>query len=203
MTCWHELWPIIEEIGAERSVHRIDRSRHNGVAVDQNTVDKLVSEFIQTVARAIILPRSPEDAKVGSSVFELRAEKLVCTHHWSPNLAERVVDRLSFVISPEVAADVIVVKSVLTERIERGAVRPLSRDQKGVSGEVPQTLTYVIAAPMLDDGGKVRGAWGFDTSADVGEMVLKHEMSDTVMYQAGVHISNMLGLTNPECDATI
>ncbi|MEJ7609258.1 MAG: hypothetical protein WKF37_24055, partial [Bryobacteraceae bacterium] len=114
-----------------------------------------MSDLIQTVTRAIILPRSPDEAKIGSSVFEFRREKLICTHHWSPNTAERVVDRLSFLVSPEVAKEVMVVKSVLSERIERGSVRPLPADQNGVSGEVPETLTYVISAPIFDSGGKV------------------------------------------------
>jgi hypothetical protein len=104
-------------------------------------------------------------------------------------------DRLSFVVSPDIGAEVMVVKSVLSEPIERGAVRPIPVGQVGVSGEVPPTLTYVVSAPIFDSGGKVRGAWGFDTSAEIGEVVLKDELSDTVMYQAGEHIATLIGLS--------
>ena len=53
----------------------------------------------------------------------------------------------------------------------------------------------MIAAPIFDVHGKIRGAWGFDTSAEVGETVLKDELSDAVMHQVGEYLSNLFALS--------
>jgi hypothetical protein len=189
--CWAEPQAIIQAVAPdEPSANRLGRVPNANVS--RTTVDKLVTDLIQTISRAVVLPRSPEQARVGASVFDLSGETLLCTHHWSPNPSEQPVGRLSFKVAPDLSSDILAVRTVLSERIEKGAVMPVPESRSGISGHVPENLRYVVAAPIFDGDGKIRGAWGFDTSEEVGEVVLSQEISDTVIHQVGEHIGNLL-----------
>lgn len=169
---------------------------------DLSLLNELVNGAIQTVCRAVSVPQSPESANLRAFIFRKEGNQLVCTHYWSPNPAREMVGKLRFEINASVAERVAVVRAVINEGVCQGACRtpvePLPKDLNGVEGEVSENLSFVLAAPIIDQSGSIWGVVDFDTGNDIGKSLLQTEVSDSVMFQLAKHIRVIFSLTDTD-----
>lgn len=157
-------------------------------------LNELVNGALQTVCRAVSLPRSPEAVKIRVFIFEKRGTQLVCSHYWAPNPAKELVGKLKFDITPEVANRVAVVRAVINEEVTRTKIAPLPPALEHSSGGVAEDLSFVLAAPIFNDDRSVWGVVDFDASTAEAEMILSTDVSDATMFQLAQHLRIIFSL---------
>ena len=155
---------------------------------------ELINTAIQTVCRAVSLPRTPQAARLRVFIFRKDGNQLVCSHYWSQDPVTEQVGKLRFDLNSEVAKRVAVVRAALDNHICRTAVEPLPPGLTGAAGDVADNLSFVLAAPIQDSKGEVWGTVDFDAASDDGKAVLSTEASNAVMFQLARHLSVIFGL---------
>jgi hypothetical protein len=89
---------------------------------------------------------------------------------------------------------VAVVRAVVDGKICRTKVKPLPQDFEGAQGEVSEDLKFVLAAPIFTPDRQVWGTVDFDAGNEVGEALLRTDISDAAMYQLAQHLQIIFGL---------
>jgi hypothetical protein len=140
------------------------------------------------VCRAVSLPETPQSAKLRVFIFKREDDWLVCRYHWSQDPVREQVGKLRFQMTAENAERVAVVRAFRDERICRTTISPLPKDARGVTGDVDDNLTFVLAAPILDAKGTLWGTVDFDAATEKGKALLSTEVSDAVMHQLARHL---------------
>lgn len=161
---------------------------------DSTLLTEVINGAIQTVCRAVSLPKSPQDAKLRVFIFQKEGNQLVCSHYWSQNPVKELVGKLRFDINSEVAKKVAVVRAVIDESICRTEVEPLPKNFKGVAGDVSDDLSFVVAAPITKKDGSIWGTVDFDTATESGKLILSTEESNALMFQLAQHIRVIFSL---------
>jgi len=185
---------------------RIETSSHNNIPTELPTLKpsqltpdspllkELIDSAIQSMCRAVSLPKTPEEAKLRVFIFRKDGNQLACSHYWAPNPAKEMVGDLRFEINAEVAQKVAVVKSVINSSISRTQVTPLPNDLKGVYGEVSDEISFVLAVPIYKTDGNIWGTIDFDAGNETGKKLLESEVSDAAMFQLSQHLKIILSL---------
>ncbi len=163
--------------------------------IDDESLNDLLTSAIQTVCRAVGLPETPSSAKLRAFIFRKEENQLICSHYWSPNPVIEEVGKLKFDINVETAQEVAVVRAAINEETCRTPVKPLPKNFKGMTGQVAKDLFFVLATPIYDRDGNIWGAVGLDTGNEIGEELLKTEISDAVMFQLAKHLQRILSIT--------
>lgn len=164
-------------------------------------LNEVINSAIQTVCRAVSLPLTPQDAKLRVFIFRKDGNQLVCSHHWSQDPVKEQVGKLRFELNSETAKRVAVVRAAIDETICRTPVRPLPKGLPGVTGDVSDDLSFVLAAPIRRNEGGIWGTVDFDTASDRGQALLLTEVSNQVMFQLARHLQVIFSLANEKSTA--
>ena len=171
-----------------------DRLTSSPMTPKSDLLDEMINSAIQTVCRAVSLPRTPQAAKLRVFIFRKDNDQLICSHYWSQDPVTEQVGKLRFTINSDVAKKVAVVRAAVDGRICRTNVVPLSADLNGITGDVTDNLTFVLAAPINDSAGAIWGTIDFDTSSEEGKVLLSTEVSNAVVFQLAKHLSIIFAL---------
>ncbi len=164
---------------------------------DSPMLRSIVEGAIHTVCRGVTVPLSPEDAKLRAFIFKVERTALVCTHFWAPqNLKVKEKVGLAIPLTPH-NQEYVVVRSYYHNGPARTPVKPLQHKTKGVSGEIDDSLQYVLAAPIRNRDGSIYGIVDFDTSNERGRDLLSSEISDNVMHHLAEHLRVLISLSEP------
>jgi hypothetical protein len=155
---------------------------------------KLMEGAVETVCRGVSVPQNPETAALSAFIFRLENRDLVCTHYWSPSPRKEQVGILRFAMSDEVAKKVIVVKAAMDKGPCRTLASSLVGNRSGITGEIDD-INFVLATPILNEDGTVWGVVDFDSKNEVGQSLLKTDVSDVVMYNLARHLRLIFSLT--------
>lgn len=179
--------------GLVRLVKAIEQPlRPSPLTPDTELLNRLVNSYIESLGRAVSLPVSPAQLKLRVFVFRREGKELVCRYHWAQDPVKEQVGELRFSLSEDTAVNIAVVRAALRKSICRSPVRALPENTPGVSGDVDDDLTYVLAAPILDSDGSVWGTVDFDTSAETGTELLAKEESASAIYKFAKHLEIVL-----------
>ena len=166
----------------------------SGLTPDSPLLKSLMEGAVETVCRGVSVPQNPESAALSAFIFKLENNELVCTHYWSPSPRKEQVGILRFSMSDEVAKKVVVVKAAMSKGPCRTPATSLEGNRAGVSGEI-DNINFVLATPILNQDGTVWGVVDFDSRNDIGQALLKTEVSDVVMYNLARHLRLIFSLT--------
>jgi len=147
-----------------------------------------VQHMLKNVCNALSIPNGQDTAKLRAFVFCKEEETLVCTHFWAANQTEEAVGVLKFDINPETENQVAVVKAAVERKVCAAHISALPDDLQGVEGKVDKSLCFVLAAPIIGPNGEVWGTVDFDTSSDIGETILSHDMTRPILFELGKHL---------------
>jgi len=167
---------------------------------DTHLLNNLINTSIETVCRAVSLPQTPQSAKIRVFIFRREGSELVCRYYWSQDPVKEQVGVLKFQLNSKVGGKIAVVRSVLDGTVCRTEVQVIPEDTEGISGDVSDDLTFVLAAPIKAEGGSVWGTVDFDAATDEGKALLSTEVSNAVMYQLAQHLQIVFSLTASEGD---
>jgi len=159
-------------------------------------LNELINSAIQTVCRAVSLPRTPQDAKLRVFIFRKEGSQLICSHYWSQDPVKEQVGKLRFELNSEVAKKVAVVRAAVDEKICRTPVAPLPKGAPGITGDVADDLRFVLAAPIKRNDGNIWGTVDFDTASEEGQALLSTEVSNAVMFQVARHLQVIFSLSD-------
>jgi hypothetical protein len=186
------LWP--PRVGAKPTTAPGKLLKASPLTPDSPILNALIESSLETVCRAVSLPQTPQAVKIRVFIFKKEDDWLVCRYYWSQDPVREQVGKLRFEISAENAQRIAVVRALRDERICRTAVAPLPGHFPGITGDVDDSLTFVLAAPIFDKNGAVWGTVDFDTATDGGKALLSTEASDAVMHQLARHLSVVFNL---------
>jgi hypothetical protein len=159
-------------------------------------LDALIQSSLETVCRAVSLPETPQTARIRVFIFRKEEGWLVCRYHWAQDPVREQVGKLRFQTTAENAQRVAVVRAFRDERICRTAVTPLPTGSPGVAGDVDDSLTFVLAAPIFDSKGVAWGTVDFDAATENGKALLSTDVSDAVMHQLAKHLQIIFSFQN-------
>lgn len=168
----------------------------SGLTPSTKVLDQLINGTLETVCRATSLPQTPESANLRVFIFRVEPDQqLVCRYYWSPNPTREEVGITRFSITEETFKEIAVVQCVMSRRITRARVRPLSQTTaRRVEGEIKPDLRFVLAAPIFDDDNNVWGTVDFDTSTETGEALLSTGIAEAAMHQLSQHLRVIFAL---------
>lgn len=187
------LWP--PKVGAKPTAASGKLLKASPLTPDSPILKALIESSLEMVCRAVSLPQTPQAAKIRVFIFKKEDDWLVCRYQWSQDPIREQVGKLQFQISADNAQRVAVVRALRDERICRTAVAPLPSDSHG-AGDVDDSLTFVLAAPIFAETGAVWGTVDFDAATDGGQALLSTEVSDAVMHQLARHLKVVFNLQN-------
>jgi hypothetical protein len=168
------------------------------LTADSPLLNEIIRGAVHTVCRGVTVPKTPEEARLRAFIFKKHGNQLVCTHFWAPdNLRVREVVGLSFDLDRTLVDKVVVLKAFFDRRPARTTVQPMPKNMKGVKGEVSEDIEFVLAVPIYNRD-KENSVWGvvdFDTSNDIGKVLLSNDVSDTVMYHLAEHLRLIFSLS--------
>lgn len=185
---------VIEVTEARGTKYDRNRLTPSPLTPRSEFLNELINSAIQTVCRAVSLPQTPQIAKLRVFIFRKENTQLVCSHFWSQDPVTEQVGKLKFDLTSEVSKKVAVVRAALDDRICRTVVEPLPVDLEGVSGDVADNLSFVLAAPIKDSKGIIWGTVDLDTASEAGKALLLTEVSNAVMFQLARHLSVIFSL---------
>lgn len=177
--------PVCSQIANE-----IKRQTSRQLSTQTKTLNLVVQHSLETVCRAMGMPRTPEQASLRLFIFRKEGEELVCRHFWDPNPSDEEVGITRFHIDDETAEKVIVVRCFRDRQIRRTAreeegqgadVGALGNSIRGVEGKIKPNLQYVLAAPIRNEDGSIWGVVDFDASNEEGKALLQTDLARTVM----------------------
>lgn len=145
---------------------------------DSELLTPIISSTIETVCRAVCLPGTPDQASIRAFIFQKKGDKLVCTHFWAQNPVVEEVGITMFDLTDEAAKDVAVVKAFKTKATFRASIEP---NPHGTHGNIDQKVSYVLATPILNKDKTVWGCVDFDASNETGVLLLKSNITDSLM----------------------
>jgi hypothetical protein len=155
--------------------------------ITEPLLSDLVWGAIETVCRAVSLPKTLETARLRVFIFRADGSSLVCTHFWSPNPTQEAVG-LRFDLRPDLVNKVAVVDAALSRQIVGTEVKELPSNEPGIFGGVSPQLKFILAAPIFDLKNNVWGVVDFDTSTSEGASLLQSEIASEVMFQLARHL---------------
>jgi hypothetical protein len=200
----HDFEPMIVSIGsittlAGSAIALANHGRRSGIQGSPLTPDSpllrnVIQGAMEAVCRGVSVPQTPESAALSAFIFKKEGDELICTHYWSPNPRKERVGLLRFGLRREVAERIVVVRAALDKEPSRTPVKPLPPNAEGVSGEVEESLKFVLAAPILNDDKSLWGVVDFDTENDIGKALLMNTVSDSVMHHLARHLRLIFSL---------
>ena len=161
-------------------------------------LNTIVQQSLETVCRAMGMPRTPEQASFRLFIFRKEGDELVCRYFWDPNPSDEQVGVTRFHLDEETAKKVIVVRCYFdkatrrTEEPQGADVGSLEKDFKGLEGKIKSTLRYVLAAPIRNEDGSIWGVVDFDASNETGKELLQTELAGSVMMSLVRQLSSVL-----------
>lgn len=170
---------------------KIKREARRRLAQERNK-QTLVNGALKNVCSALSAPSSPENATLRAFVFKKVNDTLVCTHAWSPNPVKEVIGELMFAINAETQKQVAVVRAATQREVYASPISVLSENLDGVTGNVEESLCFVLAAPILGPNGEVWGTVDFDVSNKTGEGILRKTMSKSIVFDLGKYLYQIL-----------
>lgn len=178
----------VVELTVERNTQRVVLKRSRGTPSSE-LLDALVNSTLEMICRAASLPLAPDQARVRAFIFKRESNELVCRYYWALNPTSEKVGVTRFPLSEEAAQKVAVVRCALDRKITRTPVSPLPAElEKAASDSVDQDLTFVLAAPILDQKQNVWGTIDFDTANEVGRERLSTPLADAAIFQLTRHL---------------
>lgn len=166
---------------------------------DSAVLDGLVNSTLEMICRATSLPLAPDQAGMRAFIFRHEGDTLVCRYHWAMNPTSEKVGITRFPLTREAAEDVAVVRCALDRRITRTRVAPLPDQlEESASDTVDDDLTFVLAAPILDEDQQAWGTIDFDTSNELGKERLSTDLADAAIFQLSQHLQVIFGLLDKD-----
>lgn len=173
-----------------------DRSlKRSAQTPDSAVLDGLVNSTLEMICRATSLPLAPDQAGMRAFIFKREGDVLVCRYYWALNPTCEKAGITQFPLTREVAQDVAVVRCALDRRITRTRVAPLP---ESASDTVDDDLTFVLAAPILDEDQRAWGTIDFDTSNELGKERLSTDLADAAIFQLSQHLQVIFGLLDKD-----
>ena len=159
-------------------------------------MDALVNSTLEMICRATSLPLAPDEARVRAFIFKAEGGELVCRHYWAQNPTSEKVGVTRFPMTKEIAQSVAVVRCALNREITRTSVDPLPAEMESEPTTVERDLTFVLAAPILDQNQQLWGTIDFDTSNGVGRERLSTPLADAAIFQLTQHLQVIFSLSS-------
>jgi hypothetical protein len=189
----------VVELTVERNTQRAGILKRSSKTPSSDVLDALVNSTLEMICRATSLPLAPDQARVRAFIFKREGDELVCRYYWALNPTSEKVGVTKFPLTEEAAQKVAVVRCALDRNITRTPVSPLPAElEKAASDSVEQDLTFVLAAPILDQKQQVWGTIDFDTSNNVGKERLSTPLADAAIFQLTQHLQVMFSLRDAD-----
>jgi hypothetical protein len=181
------------ELTVERGERNDNALKPSSGTPSSEVLDALVNNTLEAICRTTSLPLAPDVAGMRAFIFKGEKNELVCRYYWALNPTSEKVGVTRFQITEDVAHGVAVVNCVRNRAITRAEVGPLPDGLNQVAARtIKRDLTFVPAAPILDQTGKVWGSVDFDSSNDLGKERLSTPSADAAIYQLTKHLQVIL-----------
>jgi hypothetical protein len=176
---------LVELLVEQHQAMTLQRSSHTP---SSEVLDALVKSTLEMICRVTSLPHAPDIARMRAFIFRVEGDELVCSHYWALNPTSEKVGVTRFPLTEEAGSRVAVVKCALEQKITRTPVDPLPTTLVPGDENVAQDLTFVLAAPILDEKKRIWGTVDFDTSSDLGRDRLLTQDADAAIFQLTQHL---------------
>lgn len=151
----------------------------------------VIDNALQMACRAFCLPKSPEELRVRSFIFQKTGNKLICKHYYSPYKSKEQVERLEFDLNDD-QSGVVVVKAAMNNETTSGEINTQLQKDIATKLDIEDNLLYIIATPIYVNN----SLWGivdFDTSHEDGmELLKKTNFSKAAICQLAEHIQSIV-----------